>query len=159
LTKDTAILSFIGNKAKLVDQLKIKEGQKISIETFPAMNPGYSAYECGCWLVKDGKVIVPDYDPWIGVLTNHDPRTAVGVKSDGRVILLVVDGRQPGYSTGFTGKELAQYLVQNGVKDAAMLDGGASSQIFVNGSLKSRPSYMGIERPLGGGLFIKIKNK
>lgn len=159
LTKNTTVLSFFGDKAKLVDQLKIKEGQKISIETFPTMNLGYSAYECGCWLVKDGKVIVPEYDSWIGVLTNHDPRTAIGVKADGRVILMVVDGRQPGYSTGFTGQELAQYLVQKGVKDAAMLDGGASSQLFVDGTLKNKPSYMGIERPLGGGLFIKIKNK
>jgi exopolysaccharide biosynthesis protein len=90
----------------------------------------------------------------VGVMTNRDPRTAVGIKEDGTVILFVVDGRQPGFSAGFTGKELAEYLIGCGVRDAAMLDGGASTEMLVEGRLVSRPSHKGEERPLAGGILI-----
>ena len=44
----------------------------------------------------------------------RNPRTAVGQRADGRILLVVVDGRQPGYSVGMTNFELAQTLVRLG---------------------------------------------
>jgi len=157
LKKDSYLISFFGKKASLPNKLGIKEGDKVNIELKPKFNGIYQAYECGSLLVKDGISVVPDKDRWVGSLKNRDPRTAIGIKEDGKVVLVVVDGRQPDYSSGFTGDELASYLIQMGVKDAAMLDGGATSQIFVDGNLKNKPSYRGIQRSVAGAFIVKVK--
>ncbi len=157
IKKDSCLISFFGKKSSLPDELGIKVGDKLNIEIKPQINGNYNAYECGSMLVKDGLSVVPDKDRWVGTLKNWDPRTAIGIKEDGRVVLIVVDGRQPGYSNGLTGEELADYLISIGVKNAAMLDGGATSQMFVGGSLQNRPSYKGIERPVAGAFIVKVK--
>jgi exopolysaccharide biosynthesis protein len=58
------------------------------------------------------------------------PRTAVGVSQDGRyLILLVIDGRQPGYSDGATLEETADWLLRFGAHDGLNLDGGGSATL------------------------------
>jgi exopolysaccharide biosynthesis protein len=101
-------------------------------------------------------VTAPLKDQWVGILTNRDPRTAVGIKEDGKILLVTVDGRQPGYSYGLTAEELAELLIELGAKDAAMLDGGASTQMIIEGKTINRPSFRGEGRPLAGGLIVQI---
>lgn len=55
------------------------------------------------------------------------PRTAVGVKADGSVFFLVIDGRQPGFSEGVTLSEAADMLIEMGAVSGINLDGGGSS--------------------------------
>jgi exopolysaccharide biosynthesis protein len=136
--------------------LPIKVDDTVRLVHSPDMAGDVQAYECGCMLVEDGISVVGESDPWVGVLTNHDPRTAVGIKEDGTVILLTVDGRQPGFSAGFTGRELADYLISLGAVDAAMLDGGASTEMLLEGQLVSRPSYKGQEREVAGGILVML---
>lgn len=157
IEKDSSLLSFFGKSSSMSDKLGIKVGDKINIEMDPKIKGSYAAYECGCMLVEKGMPVVPDEYRWVGSLSNQDPRTAIGIKEDGRVVLFVVDGRQPGYSIGLTGKEVADYLISIGVKYAAMLDGGATSQMFVGGELKNKPSYRGLERPVAGAFIVKVK--
>lgn len=157
IKKDSCLISFFGKNSILPDKLGIKVGDNINIEMEPQFNGEYCAYECGCMLVENGISVAPNEYRWVGTLNNRDPRTAIGIKKDGRVVLIVVDGRQPGYSSGFTGKELADYLISIGVQDAAMLDGGATSQMYVNGSLKNKPSYRGIERAVAGAFIVRVK--
>ena len=52
-------------------------------------------------------------------LSLRNPRTAIGQRADGRLILVAVDGRQPGYSTGLTNFELAQTMVRLGAVTAS----------------------------------------
>lgn len=158
IKKDSRLISFYGKKASLPDELGIKEGDTVNIEVRPQFGDSYQAYSCGSMLVSGGKAVAPDRDRWVGTLLNRDPRTAIGIKADGKMVLIVVDGRQPGYSTGMTGKELAEYLIQLGVEEAAMLDGGATSQMLVEGSLKNRPSDRGLERPVAGAFIVKLKD-
>lgn len=132
----------------------LRVGDKVELLHQPDMGGTVDAYECGCWLVREGKPVAPLTDAWVGVLTNRDPRTAIGTKKDGTVVLLTVDGRQPGYSAGFTARELAEYLISCGVNEAAMLDGGASTEMIIDGKLVGRPSFKGEERPLGGGIVV-----
>lgn len=148
------LISFFDVRRYAGVELPVRAGDTVELLHRPEISSDMQAYECGCWLVKDGVPVVKEKDAWVGVLTNRDPRTAVGIKWDGTVILFAVDGRQPGYSAGFTGKELSEYLADYGVKDAAMLDGGASTEMLLEGRLVSRPSYKGEERQVGGGILV-----
>lgn len=58
--------------------------------------------------------------------TRH-PRTAVGICEDGKILVLVVDGRLPHHSNGATLVDLALTLKQFGAVDSINLDGGGSS--------------------------------
>jgi len=61
-----------------------------------------------------------------------DPRTAVGINKNGRLlILIVVDGRQPFYSNGATFAKLADLLISQGANTAMSLDGGGSSTMVI----------------------------
>ncbi|MBK8255809.1 MAG: phosphodiester glycosidase family protein [Polyangiaceae bacterium] len=60
--------------------------------------------------------------------TSKHPRTAVALDEMGRTLMLVVvDGRQPGYSEGVSLAELSEFLVEHGAYRAINLDGGGSS--------------------------------
>ena len=55
------------------------------------------------------------------------PRTGIGLSKDNRLLLLIVDGRQPGYSVGMTYSEMAAAFIRYGAVQALALDGGGSS--------------------------------
>lgn len=86
-------------------------------------------------------------------LAPRAPRSAVGQLRDGRIILVAVDGRQPGYSVGLTNFELAQALVRLGAVTAMALDSGGSTTMAVDGALLNRPSD-GVERRISTGLMF-----
>ena len=87
-------------------------------------------------------------------LVPRAPRTAVGQLADGRVILVVTDGKRPGYSVGMTNFELAQTLVRLGAVTASGFDGGGSSTLAFDGSILSRPSDPGGERAVSTSLQL-----
>jgi hypothetical protein len=84
---------------------------------------------------------------------DRQPRTALGVTADGHMLLVVVDGRQPGYSVGMTLQELADLMQSLGAVNAINLDGGGSSTMWVNGMLANRPSD-GSQRGVGNALVV-----
>jgi hypothetical protein len=57
------------------------------------------------------------------------PRTAIGIKADGTIVMYTVDGRHSGYSAGLTTEEVAGRLLELGCVDALLLDGGASTNL------------------------------
>lgn len=68
------------------------------------------------------------------------PRTAIGQAEDGSIIMIVIDGRQPGYSIGITVGELAEMCLKYGAVQALNLDGGSSSIMYYNGRKITQPS-------------------
>ncbi|MEA4920472.1 MAG: phosphodiester glycosidase family protein [Clostridiaceae bacterium] len=68
------------------------------------------------------------------------PRSAIGQTVDGQVLLLVVDGRQAGYSIGCTMEDLAEVMLRYGAYQACNLDGGSSSIMYYNGRKITKPS-------------------
>lgn len=112
--------------------------------------------------VGGGPLIVRDRQPVFRALESftssqlslRHPRTAVGQRADGRIILVAVDGRQPGYSTGLTNFELAQTMVRLGAVTASGLDAGGSTTMAFDGRLLNRPSDPGGERAVADGLFV-----
>jgi hypothetical protein len=88
-------------------------------------------------------------------VTQRDPRAAVGQLADGRVILVGVDGRQPGYSVGLTSFELAQTLQRLGAVTGSAVDSGGSVTVAFDGQLLNRPSDPGGERPVKEALLVE----
>ena len=62
-----------------------------------------------------------------------NPRTAIGQRADGTVLLLVTDGRGASGHLGATAKDLIKIMKQYGAVNAANLDGGSSSSMYYNG--------------------------
>ena len=98
--------------------------------------------------------------------TTLQPRTAIGVNRNGRyVILMVVDGRQPFYSSGATFKELASLMKNFDAFFAMALDGGGSSTLVVQNpsgvtQILNSPidNYIpGRERPVANHIGVIIK--
>jgi hypothetical protein len=87
-------------------------------------------------------------------LAPRNPRTGVGQLPDGRVLMVVADGRRPGYSVGMTNFELAQTMVRLGAVTGSALDGGGSSSLAFDGRLLNRPSDRGGERPVSNALQL-----
>ncbi len=80
------------------------------------------------------------------------PRTAVARTRDGRYLFVVVDGRQPA-SVGMTLAELADELSFMGAVEAMNLDGGGSTTLVADGSVRNTPSD-GRERPVGDAILV-----
>ena len=110
-------------------------------------------------LIRDGRIL-DDYEaesPKFGpafALERH-PRTAVGIRKDGTLLFVVVDGRQAGLSAGMTLPELAALLEKRGAHDAYNLDGGGSSTMIVNGEIVNSPSDEQGERPSSDAVVIR----
>lgn len=73
-----------------------------------------------------------------------NPRTAIGQRSDGAILLLVIDGRQTS-SLGANQRDLINIMLEFGAVNAANLDGGSSSSMYYNGEcLNSSASLVGM---------------
>ncbi|WP_438480753.1 phosphodiester glycosidase family protein [Oleiharenicola lentus] len=92
--------------------------------------------------------------------TVRHPRTAAGVTVDGHtLILLVIDGRQPGHSVGCTLPELADVMIRLGAEQALNLDGGGSSTFYYrqpDGTVLHNKTPGGNWRPVGNHLGVSV---
>ncbi len=86
-------------------------------------------------------------------VASRQPRTLAGVRGDGSLLLVTVDGRAPGWSAGMTLREAARLMRSLGARDALNLDGGGSSSMTVRGQVVNRPSDPAGERRVSNGLF------
>ena len=68
-----------------------------------------------------------------------NPRTCIGQRGDGAIMLLVVDGRQA-YSFGLTYGDCADLLLEYGCINAMNMDGGSSTSMYYKGQLVNHPS-------------------
>lgn len=101
----------------------------------------------GPMLVYKGKNVAMDYyyreimDTGGTAGTSRQPRTAIGGTKDGKLMLLVCDGRGQNGSNGLTLSEMADIFVEAGMEFAINLDGGGSSAIVgYNGLVCNSPS-------------------
>ena len=108
---------------------------QLNIEIYDGNNDFRDAVEFKPVLVLDGEKVISGSAGW-----GMQPRSAIGQTGDGQVLLLVVDGRQPGYSIGCTMGDLADIMERYGAEQACNLDGGSSSIMYYNGRKITRPS-------------------
>lgn len=86
-------------------------------------------------LVLDGESVV-DGSFGMGI----QPRTAIGQTAGGDMLLLIIDGRQVGYSLGCTVEECKNILMDYKAYQAMNMDGGSSSVMWYNGEYITRSS-------------------
>ena len=87
-------------------------------------------------------------------VAGRNPRTLAGVRADGALLLVTVDGRRPGWSAGMTLRESALLMRSLGARDALNLDGGGSTTMVVRGAVVNRPSDRAGERPVSDALLV-----
>ena len=78
----------------------------------------------GTMLIKDGEIAVSKTDDYY---TSRASRTAIGVTRTGKVVFMVLDGRQEPFSCGGSMQEIAQIMFESGCVNAINLDGGGST--------------------------------
>jgi hypothetical protein len=106
-------------------------------------------------IVRNGKAVYTAGEDFLpSQLGPRNPRTAVGQRRDGKIVLVAVDGRRRGYSSGMTNWELAQAMVRLGVYTGSALDAGGSTTMAFDGKLLNRPSDPGGERLVAESLSV-----
>jgi hypothetical protein len=109
----------------------------------------------GPQIVRDGAPVFRSGEAFTAnQLALRAPRSAVGQRADGGIVLVAVDGREPGYSVGMTNFELAQALVRLGARTGMALDSGGSTTMAFAGTLLNRPSD-GRERRISTALMFE----
>jgi len=75
----------------------------------------------------------------IGTGGGVNPRTCIGQRADGAVLLLTIDGRQA-TSLGATHSDCIDILEEYGAVNAANLDGGSSTSMYYDGEIQNVPA-------------------
>lgn len=153
------VLSAAGDSAYAVPISQLVPGStvEISADDWGSGNLRNSAEALGVYYVlyKDGQYVTPG--------TNVNPRTIIGIKPDGSILLYVLDGRQANISAGLGLTDVAKHLVALGCTTVVNMDGGGSSVINAReGGLdasaiqKNSPSG-GTQRKTTNGLLLVYK--
>lgn len=137
--KSTDIVALDKDGKLIVGQITADDVKKKNIQEAVSFLPT---------LIQDGKRGEFQDSRW-GVA----PRTAIGQKADGTVILVVIDGRQL-TSLGAKMSDLYNIFKDYDAINAANLDGGSSSELFYNGKVISKQWNMFGERYLPTGIVV-----
>lgn len=105
--------------------------------------------EIGPFLIINGEA--SDVD---GVGGGTNPRTAIGQRADGAILLLVIDGRQV-TSLGASFSDLQDIMLQYGAVNASAMDGGTSTQMYYDGEVINKPYSPTGPRTLPTAFLIK----
>jgi hypothetical protein len=176
--RDSLLLTGTGDAARFLRDvalprsraditLRVTAGQRTLALAPAASGPGGGAPAVvvggGPRLLRAGRVAVaaaaegfnPPQAPFFfrSFVAGRQPRTLAGVRPDGTLLLVTVDGRLPGWSAGMTLPEAARLMRSLGARDALNLDGGGSSTMTVRGEVVNRPSDR-LERRVSDGLFV-----
>lgn len=109
-------------------------------------------------LVHDGKIKITNNEElkFAGkAIDDKHPRTCMGYTGDGKLIIMVIQGRFPGIAEGATLTQQAKMLVDLGCAEALNLDGGGSSCMLINGKETIKPSDALGERAVPAVFIIK----
>jgi len=122
--KETNIIGFDNNGKLILSTMAAHEVASSGIKYAVSFEPN---------LLLEGTPQIMGDGGW-GVA----PRTGIGQKADGTVILVVIDGRLPGWSSGATLRDLMNVFVEYGAVNAVNLDGGSSTEMVYNGKIINR---------------------
>lgn len=119
------IVAFTNKGTLLVGKYSLNELNKLNATEVVSSGPV---------LIVNGKPAITQGDGGFGIA----PRTAIGQKNDGTIIMLTIDGRSV-KSIGATLLDVQNILLEYGAINAANLDGGSSSTMYYNGKIINNP--------------------
>ena len=149
--------TFLQNNAQVGQQVSISQNMKLydgpvgnlcSTADSRTFKNAYALTQ-GNWIFLKNGVTQPSTDPG---MTNRNPRTVVAYNSS-YVFFMVCDGRSA-QSVGMSSDEMATFCRNTlGATDGVNMDGGGSSEMWINGAVMNQPSD-GAERTVANGLMM-----
>ena len=118
-----------------------------------------SAIGGGPVLLQEGEVKITNNEElkFVGkAINDKHPRTAMGYTKDGKLIILIIEGRNTVAHGATLGQE-AQILKDLGCWEALNLDGGGSSCMLINGKETIKTSDKEGQRPVPAVFMIRKK--
>ena len=142
------IIGFTEDNILVLGKMTIEKTQKLGIR---------DAVTCGPYLIINGETsTVVGNGGW-----GTAPRTAIGQRQDGIVLMLCIDGRRA-TMPGATMSDLIDIMQRYGAYNASALDGGTSTAMVENGKLINDPidsTGAHATRPIATGFGAVFKNK
>ena len=117
---DNTTVGFDNNDVLIVGKMTRDEAERMGLRDAVSFGPA---------LVINGEAAKMS-----GVSSGLNPRTDIGQRSDGAVLMLVIDGRQVN-SPGASMADLVDIMMRYGAVNACNLDGGSSSNIYYKGEI------------------------
>jgi hypothetical protein len=114
----------------------------------------------GPTLIQDGQIKISNEEEQMftgKAINDKHPRTSMGYTADGKLIVLVIEGRFPGKAEGATLGQEAKMLLDLNCKEALNLDGGGSSCMLINGKQTITPSDKEGQRPVPAVFIVRTK--
>lgn len=139
--EEREVVAITKNGALLVGPHTLKELTKLGATEAISFGPA---------LVVNGRGTIKSGDGGWGIA----PRTAIGQRKDGAILLLVIDGRQT-KSVGATLKDVENIMLQYGAVNATNLDGGSSSTMYYEGDVINNPCDPLGERSVPSAIIVK----
>ena len=170
IPRDGSVLSGTGDAADWL-RAHAQPGSRLTVDTDVLGEHGRLPHARGVGVVNGGPRLLRDGRPditaaaegfdhpgdpafYYAFALRRNPRTIAGVTRHGRLLLVAVDGRAPGYSAGLDFEEEAAVMRALGARDAVNLDGGGSTTMTVRGNVVTRPSDATGERPIGDAIVL-----
>lgn len=117
----------------------------------------WQTFEFGPVLVQSGEAVTLPNSFYVNCHDGYyEPRTAIGQLGPLHYIVIVVDGRREGYSTGASIPQLQQLFLDEGAEFAFNLDGGGSTTLYFRGEVINMPSG-GKERSVSDIIMFTAK--
>jgi hypothetical protein len=154
--------AIVGHRMAVTERVTDAAGHAIPLSS------GVSIASGAPLLIQNGRIsidadregVLDPADPSFGYAWAKEPqpRTAAGIDRHGRLLLVTIDGRQPGVSAGVTLSQEASLMLSLGAVEAMNLDGGGSTAMAINGTLFNHPSDPAGERADGDFIIVnKLK--
>lgn len=151
-TRNLLVVDAKGDMSVKADRKK-EDYKKIGKDLVSA--GAWQSFEFGPVLVENGQAVAfsSAFDVISTKPSRLEPRTAIGQIGPLHYIIIVLDGRQDGYSVGMSLQDLQQLFISYGAQTALNLDGGGSSEIWFQGQILNRPAG-GKERQVSDIIFF-----
>ena len=158
------VISVAGT-ARLWALEKLRVGTRVKLnldwsptetETADSWKQAANVIGAGPQLIKNGRVEITNAAEKIlpSFVSDGHPRTAIAKSKSGQILLVTVDGRQPGESIGMSLTMFADLLIEFGAVEAINLDGGGSTTMVIRNKLVNKPSDATGERPVSDAILV-----
>lgn len=139
--KKDDVVAITSKGVLLVGRHSINEMKRLGVTEAITFGPA---------LVVSGEPTIRSGDGGWGIA----PRTAIGQKKDGSILLLVADGRQV-KSLGATLRDIQDVMLEYGAYNATNLDGGSSATMYYDGEVINNPCDPLGERAVPSIIYVK----